>query len=151
MGKIMLNSELYGVGVEANPTIPEGATVTPMNNVKIDNDYYSFSGGGGGGVTVDTLYTGTQVESAINLSESIFDYDYITVTAHFTYNNYNYYMSSFHKTSLINTNYLIAVNDEVRALRMFITSAAGDALTVHERIGEFSNLIIIDEICGVKL
>ena len=64
MGKIMLNSELYGVGVEANPTIPEGATVTPMNNVKIDNDYYSLAGGGGSSNIVKIYDSGSHSTGA---------------------------------------------------------------------------------------
>lgn len=51
MGKIMVNGVNYsGSEVEMNPTIPSGATVTPANNVKVDDDYYSFPQGGGGGV-----------------------------------------------------------------------------------------------------
>lgn len=45
MGKIMLNSELYGVGVEANPEVPAGANVEDLENLMVDNKYYAVGGG----------------------------------------------------------------------------------------------------------
>ncbi len=56
-GQIILNGVNYsGTHVEPNPNIPTGATVTPLTNVKFDEDYFSIpsGGGGGGGSTITT-------------------------------------------------------------------------------------------------
>lgn len=47
-GKIYLNGVDYSGSIfEANPTIPAGATVTPVTNMKVDDDYYNLVGSGG--------------------------------------------------------------------------------------------------------
>lgn len=44
-GKIYLNGVDYsGSIIEPNPNIPVGAVVTPMPNIKIDDDYFSVGG-----------------------------------------------------------------------------------------------------------
>lgn len=60
-GQIYLNGVNYsGSHVEPNPTIPTGATVTPLSNVKVDDDYFSIGGGGGGGGTSSDDYSTTE-------------------------------------------------------------------------------------------
>lgn len=64
-GQIFLNGVNYsGSHVEPNPTVPTGATVTPLNNVKVDEDYFSISGGGGGGGTTITTFEKTITTTA---------------------------------------------------------------------------------------
>lgn len=61
MGKIMLNSELYGVGVEANPEVPSGTPAANLSTLKIDNEYFNIpSGGSGSGVIPYLKSDGTQ-------------------------------------------------------------------------------------------
>lgn len=61
MGKIMLNSELYGVGVEANPEIPTGTPAAELSTLKIDKDYFNIPSGGSGGGAIPYLKAdGTQ-------------------------------------------------------------------------------------------
>lgn len=50
-GKIYLNGVDYSGSIfEPNPVIPEGATVTPVTNMKVDDDYYNLVGSGGNSV-----------------------------------------------------------------------------------------------------
>lgn len=47
-GKIILNGVDYSGSIfEPNPVIPEGATVIPVTNMKVDDDYYNLVGSGG--------------------------------------------------------------------------------------------------------
>lgn len=47
-GKIYLNGVDYSGSIfEPNPEIPTGATVTPVTNMKVDDDYYNLVGSGG--------------------------------------------------------------------------------------------------------
>lgn len=47
-GKIYLNGVDYSGSIfEPNPEIPAGAVVTPVTNMKVDDDYYNLMGSGG--------------------------------------------------------------------------------------------------------
>lgn len=47
-GKIYLNGVDYSGSIfEPNPEIPAGAVVTPVTNMKVDDDYYNLIGSGG--------------------------------------------------------------------------------------------------------
>ena len=54
----MLNGEMFGIEVKANPSIPAGITPSNLTSVKIDKDYFNIAGGGGGGgsATIDLIY-----------------------------------------------------------------------------------------------
>ena len=82
-------SEVTGENVEPNARIPAGASVTELNNLKIDNKYYSISGGGGGSETFvetilwisETPYSTFPNETVTNpiIISGLLDYDYIKV------------------------------------------------------------------------
>ena len=74
MGSIMINNEMFGCDVVANPTLLPGETETPLNGVQINGEKYSIESGGGGG-TQTTPYlksSGTQyIDTGIKPSEKI--------------------------------------------------------------------------------
>lgn len=83
--KIILNGNQYGTGssggteVIANPT---GTATADLNKISIGGIIYNITGGGSGGGSnfeSTTLYTGTQRETTINLSDDYTNYDYLVL------------------------------------------------------------------------
>ena len=48
MGSIMINNEMFGCDVVANPTLLPGEEPTPITEIQINGSKYSIEGGGGG-------------------------------------------------------------------------------------------------------
>ena len=48
MGSIMINNEMFGCDVIANPTLLPGEEPTPITEIQINGSKYSIEGGGGG-------------------------------------------------------------------------------------------------------
>ena len=87
-GQIILNGVNYsGSHVEPNPSIPSGSEVTPLTNVKVDEDYFSIpSGGGGGGGNVNLqktvlLSTPITTPGTYTLADDYTNYDFISIQA----------------------------------------------------------------------
>lgn len=78
-GKIFLNGVDYSGSIfEANPEIPAGATVTPVTNMKVDDNYYNLVGSGGADVEGNpTVPSGV---SPIPLTGLKIDNDYYSIS-----------------------------------------------------------------------
>lgn len=88
-----------GTEVIANPT---GSPTDTLNTISIDGTIYEIEGGGSGGegsFESTTLYTGTQRETTINLSDDYTNYDYLILQGYATVS-----------PGFLNSN-LISVND----------------------------------------
>ena len=147
----MINNEMFGCDVVANPTVLPGETETPLTGMQINGEKYSIEGGGGGGTgfTDTVLFMGTTRQTTINLSDSLSNYKYIQGQGYFTYNDLNYYLTCFMNIEGITTNDLITFFDNERAVR-YRADADGEVLTLSETIGQFADGVIITKIVGIK-
>ena len=96
-GKIILNGVDYSGSIfEPNPTIPSGATVTPVTNMKVDDDYYNLIGSGGTSVEGNpTIPSGVTPTALTGLK---IDNDYYSISGGGGGGNVN-----LQKTVLLNT------------------------------------------------
>lgn len=78
-GKIILNGVDYSGSIfEPNPTIPSGAIVTPVTNMKVDDDYYNLVSSGGTSVEANpTVPSGVTPTALTGLK---IDNDYYSIS-----------------------------------------------------------------------
>lgn len=93
-----------GTEVIANPT---GTATDTLNTISIDGTIYEIEGGGSGGegTQIDVLFSKTPDnthESTITLSNSLFDYDMITIDYVYVGNNTPYHIGHSYMTDDLN-------------------------------------------------
>lgn len=87
MGSIMINNEMFGCDVVANPTILPGETETPLTGMQINGAKYSVEGGGGGGIEIKQILDNSAWASpnTYELSESVYDFDFIILVGAYNF------------------------------------------------------------------
>ena len=110
LNKIQVGNTIYqipqggGSEVEANPT---GTATDTLNTISINGTIYEIEGGGSGGEStqIDVLFSKTPDnvhEPTITLSDSLFDYDMITIDYAYVNNNIFYHIGHSYMTDDLN-------------------------------------------------
>ena len=148
LNKIQVGNTIYqipqggGSEVEANPT---GTPTDTLNTISIDGTIYEIEGSGtsGGGFSSTTLYTGTQRENVINLSDNYINYDYLFIQGYATAGT-GYLNSNLVATSDINNGNHIGISDDAAFIWYTITDT--DEFTLDGASGTY----YIKSIYGLK-
>lgn len=81
--KLGIDGDVYDISGSGGTTVvpnPVGTPADTLNTVEIDGVIYDIEGGGGASHTmIDTLYTGTQRETTVTLTNSYEDYDLLII------------------------------------------------------------------------
>lgn len=124
----MINNEMFGCDVVANPTLLPGESETPLTGMQINGAKYSVEGGGGGSLEIKKIFDNVSGTSytTYQLTESVYNFDFIIIIGQVLLgsnlvNSYGIFTSEFLKQKLkdgINYYMQVACQEQVTNYQM---------------------------------